>query len=48
MDVATRVQQIEEYYFSKKLREIEQLKETKGVDVINAGIEVLICDHMRQ
>ena len=37
MNVATRIQQVEEYYFSKKLREIEQLK-TKGVDVINAGI----------
>ena len=37
MNVANRIQQVEEYYFSKKLREIEQLK-TKGVDVINAGI----------
>ena len=37
MNVATTIQEVEEYYFSKKLREIEQLK-TKGVDVINAGI----------
>ena len=37
MNVAARIQEVEEYYFSMKLREIEQLK-SKGVDVINAGI----------
>ena len=34
---SNRLNSVEEYYFSKKLREIEKLK-SKGVDVINAGI----------
>lgn len=34
---ANRTQQVEEYYFSKKLQEIAQLT-AKGIDVINLGI----------
>lgn len=37
MEPASRIQHIEEYYFSKKLREIEALR-NNGVDIINAGI----------
>ena len=37
MEPANRIQHIEEYYFSKKLREIEGLK-NKGIEIINAGI----------
>ena len=37
MEPASRIQHIEEYYFSKKLREIEALRNS-GVDIINAGI----------
>ena len=37
MEPASRIQHIEEYYFSKKLREIESLR-NKGVEIINAGI----------
>ncbi len=37
VEQANRIQHIEEYYFSKKLREIEVLK-NNGVNVINAGI----------
>ena len=37
MEPASRIQHIEEYYFSKKLREIEALR-NEGVDIINAGI----------
>jgi len=35
--IADRLQQVEEYYFSKKLAEIQLLKE-KGVEVLNLGI----------
>jgi len=34
---AQRLQQVEEYYFSRKLKEINQLRQ-QGVDVINLGI----------
>jgi aspartate/methionine/tyrosine aminotransferase len=37
MKTADRLNSVKEYYFSKKLREIENLK-SKGIDVINAGI----------
>tara|TARA_B100000927_G_C16443460_1_gene460758 strand:- start:173 stop:1315 length:1143 start_codon:yes stop_codon:yes gene_type:complete len=37
MNTANRLNSVKEYYFSKKLREIEELKK-QGVDVINAGI----------
>ena len=37
MEPASRIQHIEEYYFSKKLREIESLR-NKGAEIINAGI----------
>ena len=37
MNSANRLNSVKEYYFSKKLREIEELKK-QGVDVINAGI----------
>ena len=37
LDTADRLNQVEEYYFSKKLREIEVLKK-QGIKVINAGI----------
>ena len=37
MESACRIQHIEEYYFSKKLREIESLR-NKGAEIINAGI----------
>jgi aspartate/methionine/tyrosine aminotransferase len=37
IDVANRLKQVEEYYFSKKLREIEDLNKT-GPKVINLGI----------
>ena len=37
MKNASRLNNIKEYYFSKKLREIEELK-SRGIDVINAGI----------
>ena len=37
MKTADRLNSVKEYYFSKKLREIDILK-SKGVDVINAGI----------
>lgn len=34
---AQRLQQVEEYYFSRKLKEINQLRQ-QGVDIINLGI----------
>ncbi len=37
IEVAKRLQQTEEYYFSKKLREIEQMNQA-GAQVINLGI----------
>ncbi|MDG2343927.1 MAG: aminotransferase class I/II-fold pyridoxal phosphate-dependent enzyme, partial [Flavobacteriales bacterium] len=37
MNLANRLNNIQEYYFSNKLREIDQLKKN-GVDVINLGI----------
>ncbi|MCU0403595.1 MAG: aminotransferase class I/II-fold pyridoxal phosphate-dependent enzyme [Chitinophagaceae bacterium] len=37
IDVANRLKQVEEYYFSKKLREIEELNQS-GPRVINLGI----------
>ena len=37
MKTAIRLNNIKEYYFSKKLREIEELR-SSGIDVINAGI----------
>ena len=37
MDIAERLNKVNEYYFSKKLREIEDLKKN-GYDIINAGI----------
>ena len=37
MKTADRLNAVKEYYFSKKLREIEDLK-SRGIDVINAGI----------
>ena len=37
MNTANRLNSVKEYYFSKKLREIEELKK-QGVNVINAGI----------
>jgi len=37
LDTADRLNHVEEYYFSKKLREIEALKK-QGIKVINAGI----------
>ncbi len=37
MNLANRLNTIQEYYFSNKLREIEELK-NNGVDVINLGI----------
>ena len=37
MKTANRLNSVKEYYFSKKLREIEELKK-QGIDVINAGI----------
>lgn len=37
IDVAKRLQGTEEYYFSKKLREIEEMKK-RGAQVINLGI----------
>ena len=36
-EVANRLQGIQEYYFSKKLREIEQLNQ-EGKQIINLGI----------
>mgnify|MGYP001244099174 CR=1 FL=1 len=37
MNLANRLNNIQEYYFSNKLREIDQLKKN-GIDVINLGI----------
>ncbi len=37
VQVASRLQQVEEYYFSKKLEQIAQMR-AKGIDVINLGI----------
>ncbi|MFL2585483.1 MAG: aminotransferase class I/II-fold pyridoxal phosphate-dependent enzyme [Parvicellaceae bacterium] len=37
MKTAIRLNNIKEYYFSKKLREIDKLR-SNGIDVINAGI----------
>src|SRR5687767_12673532 len=37
MQVAQRLEQINEYYFSQKLRQIEELNKT-GMPVINLGI----------
>lgn len=37
IELADRLQGVSEYYFSKKLAEIEQLK-SEGVDIINLGI----------
>ena len=37
MNLANRLNTIQEYYFSNKLREIAELKKN-GVDVINLGI----------
>ena len=37
IEVAKRLQQTEEYYFSKKLREIDQMNQA-GAQVINLGI----------
>lgn len=37
IDVATRLQDVQEYYFSKKLREIEEMNRS-GIRVINLGI----------
>ena len=37
MNLASRLNTIQEYYFSNKLREIAELKKN-GVDVINLGI----------
>ena len=37
IDVAKRLQHTEEYYFSKKLREIDELNK-QGARVINLGI----------
>ena len=37
MEPANRIQHIEEYYFSKKLREIEVLRNS-GIEIINAGV----------
>ena len=37
MEPANRIQHIEEYYFSKKLREIEVLIKS-GIEIINAGV----------
>ena len=37
MEPANRIQHIEEYYFSKKLREIEVLRKS-GIEIINAGV----------
>jgi len=37
IDVANRLKQVEEYYFSRKLREIEELNQS-GPRVINLGI----------
>ena len=35
--IAERLQQVEEYYFSKKLEEIRQMRE-QGKEVLNLGI----------
>ena len=37
IDVAKRLQQTEEYYFSKKLREVDEMRK-RGAQVINLGI----------
>ena len=38
---ANRLMNVQEYYFSKKLKEIKELNE-KGASIINIGLEVLI------
>ena len=37
IQIADRLKQTEEYYFSKKLREVEELN-NQGKDIINLGI----------
>jgi hypothetical protein len=42
MKTARRLDIIEEYYFSSKLREVRQLE---GKPIINMGIEAQTCGH---
>jgi hypothetical protein len=44
MKTARRLDIIEEYYFSSKLREVRQLA-LEGKPIINMGIEAQTCGH---